>query len=160
MFNKSSAPPPDPTATPSRRLTDTEAPATVIGPGTRIEGDLTCGEPVELAGILEGHSHVTGTCRVLRGARIVGDVKATSIVIEGELSATTLLAQKVEIGAHARVRANVRARVVAIAEGALFDGEVHMEDHAGPPVAFKEKRQSEQLEKSEIRAASEDGAAH
>jgi cytoskeletal protein CcmA (bactofilin family) len=75
-------------------------------------------------------------------ARIAGDVTATSIVVDGEVAGRTLVAEKVEIGAGARVRANVRARVVAIAEGAFFDGQVHMEGRSGPaaPTNFREKR--------------------
>jgi cytoskeletal protein CcmA (bactofilin family) len=114
----------------------------VIGPGTRIEGELSGGDVVDLAGTLIGDSHVTALFRVREGARVVGNIEATSAVVQGEVSGQTLVAGKVEIGAAARVRANVRARVVAIAEGASFDGEVHTQDSEGPagPLAFTEKR--------------------
>ena len=114
----------------------------MIGPRTGIKGDLSGGDPVDIAGVLEGHSSVTGLYRVRQGARVVGNVTATSIVIEGELSGEKLVGEKVEIGASARVHANVRARLVAIAEGAFFDGQVHMEGRDAPiaPMAFTEKR--------------------
>jgi len=121
-------------------MTDTEAvPGTVIGPGTWIKGTLSGGDPVDLAGALEGPSNVTGLYRVREGARVAGDIVATSLVVEGDVSGRTLAAQKIEIGASARVRANLRASVVAIAEGAFFDGQVHMQGGQGP-VPFKEKR--------------------
>jgi len=114
----------------------------VIGPATRIKGTLTGDDPVDFAGALEGDSQVTALYRVRASGRIVGDVTAASLVVEGEVSGRTLVAEKVEIGAAARVRANVRARVVAIAEGAFFDGQVQMQGHGGPsrPVSFREKR--------------------
>jgi cytoskeletal protein CcmA (bactofilin family) len=73
---------------------------------------------------------------------VAGDITATNIVVDGEVSGRVLVAQKVEIGSAARVRAHVRARVVAIAEGAFFDGQVHMEGRPGPaaPATFREKR--------------------
>jgi len=144
MFQKSPTPPPAPEPTPPTRRLGDAAPTsvTVIGPGTRIRGSLTGGDAIDLAGTLEGPSSVTGFYHVRETARVTGDVTAASIVVEGEVSGRTLVAEKVEIGAAARVRANVRARVVAIAEGAFFDGQVHMQGHGGPaaPVSFKERR--------------------
>jgi cytoskeletal protein CcmA (bactofilin family) len=143
MSSRAPATPAGPEATPSRRITDAAAgPATVIGPRTRIKGEITGGDPVDLAGSLEGDSRITGLYRVRDGARVMGDVTATNIVVDGEVSGRVLIAEKVEVGAGARVRANVRARVVAIAEGAFFDGQVHMEGRSGPaaPTNFREKR--------------------
>jgi cytoskeletal protein CcmA (bactofilin family) len=158
MFRKPETPPPAPPPPasppqppapappiPTRRVTDAaKAPTTVIGPATQIKGTLTGDDPVDFAGTLEGDSQVTGLYRVRASGRIVGDVTAASLVVEGEVSGRTLVAEKVEIGAAARVRANVRARVVAIAEGAYFDGQVHMDNREGPADAstFTEKRKA------------------
>jgi cytoskeletal protein CcmA (bactofilin family) len=119
-----------------------EGPTTVIGPGTRIKGSLSGGDSVDLAGTLEGDSRISGLYHVRETAHVIGDITATNIVVDGEVSGRTLVAQKVEVGAAARVRAHVRARVVAIAEGAFFDGQVHMEGRPGPaaPATFREKR--------------------
>lgn len=139
----SGSPTPDASA-PARRFTDTTEPSsTVIGPGTRVRGDVSAGGPVEVAGSIEGTCQVKGLCRVRAGGSVTGNVAASSLVIEGEVTGETLEAEKVEIGSSARVRANVRAPRVAIAEGGFFEGHVHM-DEAGPslqPVRFKEKRQ-------------------
>jgi len=119
-----------------------ETPTTVIGPGTRIKGELNGDDPVDLAGTFEGHSRVNALYRLRTTGRVAGDLAAISIVVEGEMSGKMFAAEKIEIGASARVLANVRARVVAIAEGAFFDGEIHMEGRAGSatPQGFKEKR--------------------
>jgi cytoskeletal protein CcmA (bactofilin family) len=145
MTSQAPASPPGSEPTPARRLTDAEAgPTTLIGPGTRIKGQITGGDSVDLQGTLEGDSRISGLYRVGRKARVVGDVSATNIIVEGEVAGRTLTAEKIEIGAAARVRANVRAQVVAIAEGAFFDGQVHMEGRSGPaaPTAFREKRRN------------------
>ena len=151
MFRSSRIPPPPepppapPPETPARRFTDApEGTLTVIGPGTRIKGDLSGGDGVDLAGTLEGRSNVTGPYRVREGARVIGDVSASALVLEGEVSGHSLSGDKVEIGAAAQVRGHIHARVVAIAEGAFFDGSVHMSGGEGPggAVAFSEKRKS------------------
>jgi cytoskeletal protein CcmA (bactofilin family) len=134
---------------PGRRITDAaEASTTVIAPGILIRGELTGEDPVHLAGTLEGPSNVNALYCVREGGRVVGAITAPNIVIEGEVSGETLVAERVEIGASARVHANLRARTVAIAEGAFFDGQVSMEGRDGPLVtfSFKEKRKGRRPE--------------
>jgi cytoskeletal protein CcmA (bactofilin family) len=132
---------PEPTAPPpARRFTDVLDPhSTFVGPGTRIEGHLASDGPVDVAGTLEGDVHVSGHCRVREGARVTGRLEAKTLVVEGEVSGPALVADKVEIGATGRVKSSIQARVVAIADGAFFEGEVRMDD-AGAPLTFTEKR--------------------
>jgi cytoskeletal protein CcmA (bactofilin family) len=136
---------PEPTSTASgppqaRRFTDSLDPhATVIGPGTRFQGELSSDGPVDVAGILEGDARVMGHCRIREGARVSGRLEATTLVIEGQVDGPALVADKVEIGKTARVRSNIEAGIVAIADGAFFEGAVRM-DEPGSPVSFTEKR--------------------
>lgn len=128
---------------PGRRFTDTVDPnTTFVGAGTRIKGDLVSDGPVDVAGTLDGDVRVSAHCRIRQGARMTGRLEAKSLVVEGQVSGPALVADKVEIGATARVESNIQARVVAIADGAFFEGEVRMDDSGAPgaPVAFKEKR--------------------
>jgi cytoskeletal protein CcmA (bactofilin family) len=138
--------PPPPPQTPARRFTDSgslESDATFVGPGARIKGDLHSDGPVDVAGTLEGDIRVGAHCRVRQGGRVTGRLEAKSLVVEGEVRGPALVADKVEIGATARVEANIQARVVAIADGAFFEGEVRMDGPAGAagaPQSFTEKR--------------------
>lgn len=130
-----------PTIPPTRRFTDAvERPATVIGPGISIRGELSGDDPVDLGGRLEGDSRVTGHFTVREGAAVTGRVEATTIVVRGEVMGPALKADKIEIGPSAHVVASLRARVVAIAEGAYFDGQVQMEGEGAAPITFKERR--------------------
>jgi cytoskeletal protein CcmA (bactofilin family) len=116
----------------------------VIGPGTTVRGDVTGGDAVEIRGTLEGDCRITAHCSVREGARVLGNIEATSLVVGGEVEAGTLVAEKVEIRASARVRALITARVVAIADGAFYQGEVQMQgtDAASGPVYFRDRRRS------------------
>jgi cytoskeletal protein CcmA (bactofilin family) len=126
----------------NRRFTDTESPGTVLGPGTTVHGEITGGDVVEIRGLLEGDCRTSGHCVVSQGARVVGSIEATGIVVAGVIEGGTLVAGKVEIRASARVRASVTGGAVAIADGAFYEGRVQMEgqDAPGGAVVFKERR--------------------
>jgi cytoskeletal protein CcmA (bactofilin family) len=142
MLGKTLTPEP-PSPAHSRRFTDSvDANATVIGPGTRVKGELVTQGPVELAGLLDGDARVEAHLRVRPGARVTGRLEAKSLVVEGEVTGLSMAAQRIEIGATARVRSNIRARVLTIAEGASVEGDLHMDntDAPGRLTTFTEKR--------------------
>ena len=130
----------------NRRFTDSaQPPVTAIGSGSHVRGDIRGSDPVEIRGSLEGDCHILARCFVHEGARVMGNIDAAGLVVAGEVEAGTLVADKVEIRASARVRATIKARVVAIADGALYEGEVRMEGPgaAEGPVYFKERRKGD-----------------
>lgn len=126
---------------PSRRFTDgAHAPATVVGRGTRVRGDLTSEEPVEIHGTLEGDCQTSAHCVVHEQARVTGNVAAAGLIVAGEVEAGVIAAEKVEIRASARVLGTLRARVVVIADGAFYEG--HVEDaEAGGASLLKDRRE-------------------
>ncbi|HXK11164.1 MAG TPA: polymer-forming cytoskeletal protein [Vicinamibacteria bacterium] len=138
------APAPTPPTPPIRRLVDTGSPATVIGPKTTVRGDVTGGDPVEIRGTLEGDCRISALCVVGEGARVLGNVEAAGLVVAGEIEAGTLAAERIEIRGSARVRGTITARVVAIADGAFYEGDVQMVGPDAPagPVYFKDRRRS------------------
>jgi len=116
------------TSDPSRRLDDlAHAARTVIAEGTRVRGDLASTGPVEIRGTLEGDIQTSAHCVVREGARVLGNIEAAALLVAGEVEAGALRADKVEVRASAKVIATIRARVVSIADGAEFQGEVQME---------------------------------
>ncbi len=126
----------------NRRFTDTDSPSTLIGPRTALRGNLTGGDAVEIRGLLEGDCRTSAHCVVHEGARVHGNIEAAGVVVAGEIEAQALTADKVEIRASARVKASVTARVVTIADGAFYQGNVQMrgQDASNGPVFFKERR--------------------
>jgi cytoskeletal protein CcmA (bactofilin family) len=126
---------------PNRRFTDTADPAvTVIGSGTHVRGDVVASDAMEIRGTVEGDCRVGAHCTVTEGARVLGNIDATTLVVSGDSEAGTLTAQKVEIRASARVRATIRASRVAIADGALYEGDLQTQEPAGAALAFSERR--------------------
>jgi cytoskeletal protein CcmA (bactofilin family) len=125
-----------------RRLTDVSSPATVIGAGTTVHGDVSGRDPLEVRGTVEGDCRVGGLCVVAQGGRVLGNIEADGLVVAGEIEAGKLTVDRVELRSTARVRGAITARVLAIADGAFYEGDVQMEPGASAgPTFFKDRRQ-------------------
>jgi cytoskeletal protein CcmA (bactofilin family) len=134
-----------PAPTPNRRFTDaSHAAVTLIGSATHIRGDVVSSDAMEIRGTVEGDCRVGSHCTVTEGARVLGNIDATTLVVAGEVEAGTLTAQKIEIRASARVRATIRALRVAIADGALYEGDLQTQDPGSAAVVFQERRASDE----------------
>ncbi len=134
------------TTPPGQRFSEVTHPsATVIGHGTLIRGNLASTDPVEIRGTLEGDCQTSASCFVREGARVLGNIDAAALLVAGEVDAGVLRADKVEIRASAKVAATIRARVVAIADGAVYEGEVEMEGAraASGPAVIRDRRRGE-----------------
>ena len=106
-------------------LTDT---TTVIGKGIHIKGELTGSAPIEVWGSLAG---VTGTERqflVREGGRIDGEIAAEEVIVEGMVDGKISAEKRVELRPTCRVKGDVVTGKLSIAEGAVFDGRIHMSE--------------------------------
>jgi len=127
-------------ATLKRRFLDQigEAP-TFVAEGARLTGDLETGGALVVFGAVRGDGQVGGALHMAVGARWDGEVHARSAVIAGQVTGKLVIAEKLEIGATAVIRADVVAQTIAIARGAVIDGTVTIT--SGQPVMhFEEKR--------------------
>jgi cytoskeletal protein CcmA (bactofilin family) len=73
------------------------------------------------------------------GASWEGEVHARQAVIGGTVVGRLVIEDRLEIGASAVIRGNVQARAIAIARGAVVDGEVIVTG-GEPVVTFEERR--------------------
>jgi cytoskeletal protein CcmA (bactofilin family) len=123
-------------------LTDATSPATVIGAGTTVRGDVSGRDPLEIRGTVEGDCRIGALCIVAEGGRVLGNIEAEGLVVAGEIEAGKLTVDRVELRSSARVRATITARVLAIADGAFYEGDVQMEGSGveGRPIYFKDRR--------------------
>jgi cytoskeletal protein CcmA (bactofilin family) len=129
-------------ATLKRRLLDRigEAP-TLITEGSRLTGDLETSGSLVLCGTIRGDGQVGGALQMTASAQWHGEVHARSAVIYGQLTGRLVVEEKVEIGGSALIRADVVARSIAIARGAVIDGDVTVTS-GEPVVHFEEKRKA------------------
>jgi cytoskeletal protein CcmA (bactofilin family) len=126
--------------TPSRRLLDQMGAApTYVAAGSRLTGDLEVPGALVMCGQVRGDGDVKGTLSVAAGARWEGEVHARSGVVAGAIMGAIRVDEKLEIRATALIRGRVTARSIAIAKGAVIEGEVTVTS-GEPIVNFEEKR--------------------
>jgi cytoskeletal protein CcmA (bactofilin family) len=123
----------------ARRFSDPHEPTTSVPEGLTIRGEVSGSESVELLGTLEGPLTTAGFCHIHECGSLRGRLSATDVIVEGELEGDIVARGKVELGASARVKADIRAQTIAIADGCFFDGQIHMEG-GEERVRFREKR--------------------
>ena len=121
-----------PAAAPAFRPAPAPGPGTgpvstcVIGPKTRIKGELTGEENVVVEGNVEGSIKIARDLTVGPGGTVKATVNAQSIVVAGELLGDCNATQRVQIEASGRLTGNIRAPRVVIVEGATFRGNSDM----------------------------------
>jgi cytoskeletal protein CcmA (bactofilin family) len=128
------------TDTPRRRATDRPSGSpTLVGLGSTFVGNLECGGDLVVGGRMRGEGLVRGALTLSEGSRWEGDIHAANAVIAGEIDGSVSVSEKLEIRKTARIRGSVRARTIAVAQGAVIDGDMAVTSGA-PVVHFEEKR--------------------
>ncbi|MEM8934657.1 MAG: polymer-forming cytoskeletal protein [Acidobacteriota bacterium] len=103
---------------------------TLIGKGIKINGEITGQAPIDVVGTLEGTAGTEGTFRVLDGGKVIGEVAAKDILVDGEVHGQLTAEDKVALHSASRVEGDIQAKTVAISEGAFFEGSVKMPGRA------------------------------
>ncbi|PZN31414.1 MAG: hypothetical protein DIU71_09980 [Proteobacteria bacterium] len=128
--------------TPRRRHADRiSGSPTFIGDGTTLNGNLDCQGDLVVGGKVVGDCSVCGVVTLSEGGRWEGKLEANNAILAGEVEGTVLIREKLEIRKTARIKGTVQARVIAVAEGAVIDGEMAVTSGA-PVVEYQEKRRS------------------
>lgn len=127
---------------PRRRHADrVSASPTFVGSGSKFTGNLECEGDLVIGGYVNGEGVVRGSLTLSEGGHWEGKIQATNAVIAGEVTGTVAISEKLEIRKTARIRGVVQARSIAVAQGAVIDGDMAVTSGA-PIVSYEEKRQS------------------
>jgi cytoskeletal protein CcmA (bactofilin family) len=123
-----------------RRLIDSigDSP-TFVAEGVRISGDLETSGPLVVCGVIRGDGRVGGTLRMAVTAQWEGEIHAQAAVVAGRITGRLVVESKLEIGSTAVIRADIVARSIAVARGAVIDGAVTVTSGQAV-VEFEEKR--------------------
>jgi len=112
---------------------------TFVAEGSLLTGDVETPGPLVMCGIVRGDGRVGGTLRMAVTAEWHGEIHAQAAVIAGRISGRLVVENKLEVGATAVIRADIVARSIAVAKGAVIDGAVTVTS-GEPVVRFEEKR--------------------
>ncbi len=129
-----------PVAAATRRFLDRAASSpTVIGEGSVFVGNLAGLGPFVVSGEVHGDGDLAGDLHLAAGAGWRGNVRARRAIVAGHILGSLHVADKLEIGHTAVIRGSVSARQIAIAKGAIVDGDIVVT--SGDPITqFDEKR--------------------
>lgn len=99
---------------------------TLVGAGTRVEGNLVANGGLHLEGEVRGNVSVAPGAQAIlsiaAGGRIEGNVDVPRVVVHGEVCGNILATDRVELGPTARVSGDVTYGVIEMAAGAIIQG--------------------------------------
>jgi cytoskeletal protein CcmA (bactofilin family) len=125
---------------PKRRLVDQLGVSpTFVAEGCRFTGDIETSGPLVVCGAIRGDGRVGGALSMAVKAQWDGEIHAQAAVVAGRISGKLVIDEKLEVGSTAVIRATIVARSIAVAKGAVIDGEITITS-GQPIVRFEERR--------------------
>ncbi len=105
----------------------------VIGETLYFKGELTAGEDLVIEGTVEGTINQGKCCLTVKPkGRLVANVNATKIFIEGKVKGDLHATVSVKVRRGGEVEGNIVAPTVALEEGATFNGNIEMRAPTDP----------------------------
>jgi cytoskeletal protein CcmA (bactofilin family) len=96
--------------------------ATVIGGDAQFKGELTFQGGVRIDGTFEGAITTTGKVLVSKDGRLKAEVKAGTLVVEGQIEGNVVVKDRAELRATCRLMGDLKAAKLQVLEGATFVG--------------------------------------
>ncbi len=113
-----------PDAARSRPRERAEARESMIAADLTIEGKIEGSGHVRIAGSFKGDVHVQGNLTIEAGARVTGQVRASTVTVGGELHGNIEAAARVELLETGLVAGDVKAGSLTVAAGSRMRGQV------------------------------------
>ncbi len=126
-----------------RRLRDKSASsATLINEGCKITGTISGTGSYLVNGEIDGDCDLDGTVTIAPNGLWKGTIKASDVIVAGQVEGDIIAAGKVEIMDSAHITGTVSGEAIAVAEGAVVEGVMKT---TGPaePLEFVEKRKED-----------------
>jgi cytoskeletal protein CcmA (bactofilin family) len=106
---------------------------TVLAAGAEIIGDLKVKGPARIHGRVEGDIRCEDHLVVGRGGEVRGGLFAPVVTVGGHVAGKIEAAERVELLDGATVNGTIQAPRLTVAEGAIYEGTIHMGQHAAHP---------------------------
>jgi cytoskeletal protein CcmA (bactofilin family) len=123
-----------------RRINDSvKGPTTFIAKDSKLTGKLTGEGTYVFCGEMEGDCDIQGPVTLAEGGVWNGTLRATDVVIAGVVEGDVIATRRVEIAGSARIVGSLSGHSIAVAEGAVIEGEIKVAS-GEEPQRFDEKR--------------------
>lgn len=107
-----------------RRATGIDGKESLIAAELTIEGKIEGSGHVRIAGRFKGDVHVQGNLTIEAGAKLTGSVRASSVIIGGELDGNIEGASRVELLESGVLNGDLKAGSLTVAAGSRMRGQV------------------------------------
>jgi cytoskeletal protein CcmA (bactofilin family) len=97
-----------------------------VGQGVNVSGRLIFNEPVRIEGTFRGEVSSTSLVVIAETGTVEGRMKASKLVVLGEMRGDIVDATRAYLGSRARVYGDITAENLTVCEGAYFSGNVKM----------------------------------
>lgn len=97
---------------------------TILGTDAKFKGELSFDKGVRIEGTFEGQIDSKGSLHIAEGAKIMADIEAANVTIEGECKGNLTVTEKLHLMATARLEGDLKTNRLEIADGAIFLGKV------------------------------------
>ena len=124
-----------------RRVSDTNRQTTYMAASTKITGTITGQGAYVFCGSVEGDCDIACPLTLAEGGSWKGTMKAVDIIVAGTVEGDVVAKQRVEISGTARITGSLSGNSIAVAEGAIIEGEIKVTS-GEPLTTFQEKRQA------------------
>lgn len=103
-------------------MPDPTSQTTIIGPDTHIKGDMTFESTARILGTFEGRIAAKGELQISETATCRAAVEAAKVLVDGAVDGNVTARERVELTAKARMKGDLVAAKLVVAEGASFVG--------------------------------------
>ena len=101
---------------------------TSIGPAVSIVGDIDCDGDLLIEGRVRGRIRVPDLTLVIGTQALVdGDIRAARIVVHGIVRGSIWASERIEVAASGAVHGSLSANRIVVADGAVVNGRVDMD---------------------------------
>ena len=124
--------------------------STLIGPETRIAGEIRGDEDIVVQGRIEGKVAIGGALTIEDGAIVQADVEARTVTVSGVIVGNVSASESIRLNSKARVVGDMTCQRVIIDAGAAYRGRLDMGDVS---VSAAESRASTAVRRASDREA-------
>lgn len=105
-------------------MAENQTQTTIIGADTHIKGEMTFEGAARVLGTFEGKISAKGELHVADGASCKAAVDAGKVTVDGSVEGNVSARERVELTARAKMKGDLVAAKLLVAEGAAFVGHV------------------------------------
>ena len=129
-------------------MSEKNAPRTVIGPDTVVNGEIHSKQDLVIQGRVKGTLQVDAVLFVEVGGLVEAEVKANHVVVAGTFQGTLEAVDALEVAGTGRVQGQVTAPRMRIADGAVLNAEIRMSNEPAPRAGDRDEAEAPRATKT------------